>query len=363
MYPYILQGSNISIFIDGVLHQIGADHISHNAILDAIKAGDQEKVKTLVDARKAVEAYSKGSISIKGDEVFWHGQRMHGAITTRMVSMMREGFDITPLVNFMDRLMQNPSKQAVDEAYMFFEACDLPITPDGYFLAFKKVNNNFYDVHSGTVCNKPGHMMTPEEVKHFTPGVISGKKGEVTVQVVNGVTRVSMPRNMVDDKRDNTCSEGLHFCSKSYLSNFGGSRIVVLKIDPKDVVSIPSDYNNAKGRCSSYMVVDELKVEADKAFSKPVQETANGSIKPVAAPSTSGPKKGTSNFFKGYSNGYADQKAGEQYDDSGPNPNEWDRLYTEGYDKGWDDAFGDLNPRYEYVDPKAKSVWPAPKGF
>jgi len=51
------------------------------------------------------------------------------------------------------------------------------------------------------------------------------------------------------------------------------------------------------------------------------------------APAT-GPKKGTNNFYKGYSNGYADHKAGEPYDDNGPNLNEWDRQYIEGYDKG-----------------------------
>jgi hypothetical protein len=360
MYPYILQGTNLSIFIDGVLHQIGGDHLSYNGIMEAIKAGDKDKVKSLVDARKAVEDFSNGSVTIKGDEVFWNGMKMHGAITTRMISMMREGFDISPLVNFMDRLMQNPSKQAVDEAYMFFEACDLPITPDGYFLAFKKVNDNFFDVHSGTVCNKPAHMMSLEEAARFKPGVISGKKGEVCVQVRNGITHVSMPRNMVDDKRDNTCSEGLHFCSKSYLNNFGGSRIVVLKIDPKDVVSIPSDYNNAKGRCSSYQVVDELKVDAAKAFTKAVQTTANGSIAPVAVPTPtvdlSGPKKGSSDFYKGYSHGYK----GNDYDWNGP------VAYDEGFDKGSDDQAAGLNPRYEYVDPTAKPtsrpLWPSPKG-
>lgn len=370
MYPFILQGSNLSIFIDGVLHQFGADHVSYNAIIDAIKEGDQEKVKTLVDAKKAIEKFSSGNVTIEGDTVMWRGQVMHGALTERMIRMFKEGFDISPLVNFMERLMKNPSKRAVDEAYGFFEACDLPITPDGYFLAFKKVNDRYYDVHSNTVCNKPAHLMDMAEHVQFGVGQICGKKNEVTVQVVDGATVVSMPRNMVDDDRDNTCSEGLHFCSKSYLNNFGGSRIVVLKIDPADVVSIPSDYNNAKGRCSAYTVIDELKVDADKAFTKPVHETANGSVKPVVAAPTvdlSGPKKGSSDFYRGYSAGFKDQEEGDECDDWDPENNGWRRNYSEGYNKGWDDSYSGIAPRYEYVAPDAKpqasALWPTPKGF
>ena len=67
-----------------------------------------------------------------------------------------------------------------------------------------------------------------------------------------------MPRNQVDENKDRTCSSGLHFCSYDYLAHFGGERIMVLKINPKDVVSIPTDYNNSKGRCARYLVVDEL---------------------------------------------------------------------------------------------------------
>jgi polyhydroxyalkanoate synthesis regulator phasin len=31
-----------------------------------------------------------------------------------------------------------------------------------------------------------------------------------------------------------------------------------MKVNPRDVVSIPSDYNNEKGRCCEYAVVDEI---------------------------------------------------------------------------------------------------------
>jgi hypothetical protein len=65
-----------------------------------------------------------------------------------------------------------------------------------------------------------------------------------------------MPRNMVNDNPNKTCSVGLHFASLEYIRGFhGGNPIVLVEIDPADVVSIPVDYNNQKGRCCKYKVI------------------------------------------------------------------------------------------------------------
>lgn len=147
--------------------------------------------------------------------------------------MLREGFNVNPFVKFMENLMLNPSKRAVDELYGFLEACNLPITPDGHFLAYKRVRNDYRDIYTGTMDNSVGNVL-------------------------------EMQRNAVDEDKDRTCSAGLHFCSKTYLPHFGcggGSRVVVVKINPRDVVAIPSDYNNAKGRTCRYEVVDELPLD------------------------------------------------------------------------------------------------------
>jgi hypothetical protein len=37
---------------------------------------------------------------------------------------------------------------------------------------------------------------------------------------------------------------------------------MILQINPKDVVSIPNDYNRAKGRCSEYLVIGEVEMQA-----------------------------------------------------------------------------------------------------
>lgn len=273
MFPYIIQGKNLTIVIDNTPHTVSASHLGYNKLLAAIKSGDEDAVRNFVSPKQVVLNFGQGNVSIQGDKIFWKGREMHNALTKRMVAMIQEDFPVEPLVAFMENLMLNPSKRAVNELYGFLEKNTLPITSDGCFLAYKKVRQDYLDCHSGTVLNKPAVYMTDEDTAALAEA--AGKNNEVTVEVVDGVTVVSMERNLVDDDQNRTCSTGLHFCSRDYLNHFGGERIVVLKINPRDVVSIPNDYNDSKGRCARYEIVDEIdKDKADEAFAKTVQEAA-----------------------------------------------------------------------------------------
>jgi len=243
-YPFIVQGSNITVVIGNKPHTINKSHITYERVLNAIKAGDWDTVRDVIEPQKVVVEFGKGNVSVQGDKVFWKDRELHNALTKRMVSMIQDGFSVEPLIAFMDNLMENPSKRAVNELYGFLEKNSLPITPDGCFLAYKKIKFDYTDCHTGTMDNSVGKV-------------------------------VEMERNDVDDDQNRTCSTGLHFCSRDYLNHFGGDRIVIVKINPRDVVSIPTDYNDSKGRACRYEVIDEIdKDKADEAFAKSVQATA-----------------------------------------------------------------------------------------
>jgi hypothetical protein len=312
MFPYILQGSNIVIVVDGKPHTVNKTHISYEKLRDAIKANDQELVRELINPRAIVVKYAKGNVSINGDEFMWRDTPMNTTLGNKMIAMLKEGFPVDPLVEFMHNLMQNPSKRAVDELYGFLEKGQLPITPDGYFLAYKKVNDNYTDCHTGKISNHVGAV-------------------------------VEMERNAVDDNRDQTCSTGLHFCSQEYLKSFGGARTMILKINPRDVVSIPKDYNDSKGRCCRYEVIGELDAAPEQAFTRPVQTNAEG-IKRVE------PKTGSSEFYAGYSAGFNGTYNAEADSDDPVD-------YGEGYSKGSRDRWTG-NERYRYV---SSTAWPMPK--
>ena len=317
-YPYLIQGNNIVVVIGNKSHTVSKTHITYQKVLDAIKAEDWDALPDIIEPKKVVLNYGQGNVSIQGETLFWKGKELNTGLSVRMIQMLQDGFPIEPMVNFMENLYQNPSHRAVTELYGFLEKNALPITPDGHFLAYKKVRDNYFDVHSGTMDNSVGNI-------------------------------VEMERHEVNDNKDETCSTGLHFCGMSYLSSFGGARTVIVKVNPRDVVSIPSDYNQAKGRACRYEVIGELNVEPEDAFTKPVQSTAVGS-KPVYA----GPKLGNSPFYAGYSAGWQGN-----YNATDDHFGKDRRDYREGFEKGTDDRKYGGNERYRYTTAKVEATaWP-----
>lgn len=229
---YILGADSITVYYKGNMYPINRQAQTFGLVLQAIQANDEVALEKALNIRQAIvdriNTAAKGTkVRIDGNRIFYETREITGLIASRVFEMIRLSLDVTPMLKFIENLMQNPSKRAVDELFGFMEACTLPITEDGHFLAYKRVRSDYKDVHSGTLDNSVGNTL-------------------------------EMPRNLVDEDKNNTCSYGLHFCSYDYLKHFSGERIVVLKINPADVVAIPADYNNSKGRTCRYEVVDEL---------------------------------------------------------------------------------------------------------
>jgi hypothetical protein len=255
--PYLIQGRNVILVIDSKSYTISKDtHIAYSKIVDALKAQDWDSLRDLVNPKKAIVNFAGGHVSIVENKIFWKGQPFHNSLATRMIDMYQDGFPIDPMVRFMENLMDNPSKRSVDQVYGFLEKNKLPITEDGHFLAYKRVRNDYLDIHSGTISNHVGAV-------------------------------VEMDRNLVDDDPDSHCSTGLHFCSESYLGHFGSSDqpVMILKISPADVVSIPTDYDGAKGRCMRYEVVGQVNGNPADAFTSAVntEYAKKTTLSPAAA--------------------------------------------------------------------------------
>ena len=229
----IITGSGkIAATINGQSYTIDTDHPKYKQALEAVRSKDWTGFINLINISKQVESYFNGcDVEIVDGAINYNGQVIHNTLTKRILNFMRDGLPHEPLLNFFKNLMENPSKRAVDELYDFLEAGELPITEDGHFLAFKNVRSNYLDIHSGKFDNSVGKVC-------------------------------EMPRNAVDEDKERTCSYGLHFCSIAYLPHFSdgdNGKTMIVKINPKDVVAIPADYNNTKGRTCRYEVVAEYK--------------------------------------------------------------------------------------------------------
>ncbi|CAM0081628.1 RIIB lysis inhibitor [Vibrio phage K567] len=228
-FAYVITPVNVSFSFEGEAYSADFTATNYSKIVAALIDNDGAKAVSLLDVAKGIEEFMLGNVVVKGGVVKYRDLDIDGGMTTRILEAMEQGDpkQVTKLVKFFENLINNPSRRAVEELYGFLEAADIELTDDGHFLAYKKIRDNWKDVHSNTMYNKPG--MT-----------------------------VWMQRHDVNDDKDQTCSAGLHVCSKGYLSSFGGARTIMCKVNPRDVVSVPSDYNNTKLRCNEYLVLHEL---------------------------------------------------------------------------------------------------------
>lgn len=134
------------------------------------------------------------------------------------------------LRKFIEHLGNNPDERVFSTLWDFMQYNNIQIDEDGYVIAWKVVKKNWKDIHSGKFDNSVGKVC-------------------------------KMPREKVDSNPKNTCSTGLHVAAFGYLKSFStdNHRIVKVKVDPANFVSIPVDYNGMKARVCEYEVIEEYK--------------------------------------------------------------------------------------------------------
>lgn len=136
---------------------------------------------------------------------------------------------ITALLNRIASVDRQHSKE---DLVRFIEKSSMPVTNDGRMVAFKrvqKINGNNYDCHTGTILNNVG-------------------------------CRVEMAIDQVDPDRTRDCSYGLHVASRGYLRSFTGDTLLLILVNPEDVIAVP-EYDPRKVRVCRYDIVHEFTPE------------------------------------------------------------------------------------------------------
>lgn len=239
--PFMFVDGNLTLVLNNQSYQVLPDHINYKLILESLPTATAEELLEVVDVQKAVAVFSDGLVEIKNGQVLYEGEEVHGSISKRILEFMSKGLPFQPLVNFLNNIMENPSMQSQKELYDFLEHEHLPVTEDGHFLAYKAVRSDFKDKYRGVFDNSVGQVCT-------------------------------MQRAKVDDDRGRGCSNGLHAGALNYVASYGslenGDLIVIVKINPRDVVSVPSDSNYEKLRTCRYEVVGQYAGELLKPLYK-----------------------------------------------------------------------------------------------
>lgn len=226
----IMTPGNVSITLaDGTIHTLGSNSEIFNDVGILLLNNKIDEAVALIEAgiaAKAEVAIDLGpDMKLLDGILYWHGIKQESGIARRIVSDIEAGKFDNRYVEFMRKLMLNPSYKSVEMLYDFLEHNKFEILENGNILAYK------------------GLKRTENGPRDWFTGLVPNWAN----------TTVTMPRNMVEDDPTKPCSQGLHIASAEYARGYGN--VVEVSVDPADIVSVPYNYNNKKCRCCRYEVL------------------------------------------------------------------------------------------------------------
>lgn len=223
------------------------EHPKFKAILDALNSGvdDEEKIRDLFDLGHAIQRAFKHlseRVMIQNNIIYFDGEPQRSSLADAIIRFYYEGSPFEPLVLFMEKVKTNPNEHSREQLFDWMQKQHFGISETGDIVAFKGVNSRggeaddevFRSVHAGEA---------------WVNGVLH--TGQIPTQPG---TVVEMPRNKVNHNPREGCSTGLHAGTHSYASSFAPVLLRV-SINPRDVVSVPTDCNGDKMRVCRYKVL------------------------------------------------------------------------------------------------------------
>jgi len=263
--PHVKNEKTVTVIVDGKCEIISASHINYEKIRELLDSGDHSEVIRLINIPKAVSSFSLGSVNIVGNDVLYHGRKVPRYQSQKILDMYRVGSpSLRPFERMVARVMENISARAQEEFPRFADDKGFPIDEDGYVYAWRGLQDDFW--------SRNGNPDTR---------VLKGKVN-AQGQIYNGVgEEIEVERADVDDDCNRTCSYGVHVGSLEYAKWWSRGKVVLVKFDPKDVVSVPAEAGGDKCRVCHYWVVSEYTEETP--IKEPVISTLNPDERKIKA--------------------------------------------------------------------------------
>lgn len=230
---------NVVVFLNGRMLVADENHPNIKAILDKVTSQDESALVELFDATVAAavrfEPLSE-TISVANGRVYVDGDEIDDVYAEQIVRFIREGHDFNPLVKFLEKVYTNNNEHTRKNLSRWLSATGgFTIDDDGDIRGYKGLKSDFGSIHHG-------------------PAIVDGVS--VNGSVPNKVGSViEMARSMVQHNPSVGCSTGLHVGTWGYAQGFSQGAVAEVKVNPRDVVSVPTDCNDSKMRVSRYKVV------------------------------------------------------------------------------------------------------------
>lgn len=225
-------GTLVIYTADGNSRVFDSDHPNFKQLIQTVvvEQGDPTPFLSVAAAVQQLD----DRVEVKNDTIYFDGEPVHTTLGATILRYVREGRESTGLVKFMENLAENPSFRSREQLFSWVKDRDLIIDEDGYFLGYKGVRPDGKSSHNGGA----------EVNGVWVDGNVPNEEGSV----------ISMPRAKVQDDPNIGCSFGLHVGTYNYAKSFA-SRLLEVRVNPRDVVSVPVECNEQKLRCCRYEVL------------------------------------------------------------------------------------------------------------
>lgn len=245
--------ANVALYLDGKMLVARNDHPNYKQIVGALSSNDESAdFVRLFDTGEAVkerfQALSE-RVSVENGHILLDGDPLDDSLTQQIVRFLDEGIeDWRPLVAFLENVTANPSEHSKTQLYDWITCQEgITITSDGLIVGYKGVRKNqdgaLVSGYSGKAT-----VQRPGEDPEVIVGQIPNEVGYV----------VTMPRSEVVHDPAATCHRGLHVGTQSYARDYANGAMLEVHVNPRDVVSVPSDARGEKIRVCRYTVVKVL---------------------------------------------------------------------------------------------------------
>lgn len=232
--------ASVAVTVEGRVYTADQDHPKFQEILNGLVVTPltETQLRDLFDISMSIGAKFEAipgfdRLSVNNGRIYFDHKEAHGVLTDEILRHYTEGLDFQYLVNFAEKISSNPNPHSIEHAYAWLKQNNFTILPDGDIIAYKGVGNDFLSLTSGTA------IVDGIVVK----GRIPNLPGSV----------IQMPRSEVVFDPSGACLVGLHVATYAFARSFA-SRVVMVKVNPRDIVSVPSLTSADKMRVCQYIV-------------------------------------------------------------------------------------------------------------
>jgi len=242
-----------------VVEKIKASEVTHNEAA-ALLHKYVNLVDTVNEKLVKIDNILDGRMAIQGGKIFVDLEPIDAALEAHILKMLNESNTPkdaarwTAFAKFVENLYSNTDAFVREQLFSWIMSQNLygkglTLTDDGCFIGYKG-------------CRVIGSV--PHSINRGI-AVVNGELHEGNIPNPIGAT-VEMPRGSVQNDPHVGCSTGLHVGTYSYANGFAQGILLTVKVNPRDVVSVPTECNAQKLRACRYVVLESTEVEYDESY-------------------------------------------------------------------------------------------------